>query len=182
MPKVGRQEVFLASVIKLSHGDLPGQPMYQRVCVLQSCPTLCDPMDCSPPGSSVHGIFQARIVEWVAIPFSIGSFQHSQTAISDISCMARWVLYHQHHHPEPNTWGTPDGGTVQSQNNNSGKALSLPRLGVFRNEDRCPGKVTVSSCSQHGLRRTSKNCDLNYEAAQLQWPSHARGASEHSRT
>ena len=34
MPKVGRQEVFLASVIKLSHGDLPGQPMYQRVCVL----------------------------------------------------------------------------------------------------------------------------------------------------
>ena len=36
----------------------------------QSCPTLCDPMDCSPPGSSVHGIFQARILEWVAIAFS----------------------------------------------------------------------------------------------------------------
>ena len=33
---------------------------------LQSCPTLCDPMDCSPPGSSVHGIFQARVLEWVA--------------------------------------------------------------------------------------------------------------------
>ena len=42
------------------------------VCVLatQSCPTLCDRMDCSPPGSSVCGILQARIVEWVAIPFS----------------------------------------------------------------------------------------------------------------
>ena len=38
--------------------------------VAQSCPTLCDPMDCSPPGSSVHGIFQARILEWVAISFS----------------------------------------------------------------------------------------------------------------
>ena len=38
--------------------------------VTQSCPTLCDPMDCSPPGSSVHGIFQARVVEWVAISFS----------------------------------------------------------------------------------------------------------------
>ena len=34
---------------------------------LQSCPTLCDPMDCSLPGSSVHGIFQARVLEWVAI-------------------------------------------------------------------------------------------------------------------
>ena len=34
---------------------------------LQSCPTLHDPMDCSPPGSSVHGIFQARVLEWVAI-------------------------------------------------------------------------------------------------------------------
>ena len=40
--------------------------------VAQSCPTLCDPMDCSPPGSSVHGIFQAWILEWVAISFSRG--------------------------------------------------------------------------------------------------------------
>ena len=39
--------------------------------VTQSCPTLCDPMDCNPPGSSVHGIFQARVLEWVAISFSI---------------------------------------------------------------------------------------------------------------
>ena len=37
----------------------------------QSCPTASDPMDCSPPGSSAHGIFQARILEWVAIAFSI---------------------------------------------------------------------------------------------------------------
>ena len=43
-----------------------------KVLVAQSCPTLCDPMDCSPPGS-VHGILQARILEWVAIPFSRGS-------------------------------------------------------------------------------------------------------------
>ena len=38
--------------------------------VAQSCPTLCDPMDCSPPGSSIPGILQARILEWVAISFS----------------------------------------------------------------------------------------------------------------
>ena len=37
----------------------------------QSCPTASDPMDCSPPGSSAHGIFQARILEWVAVAFSI---------------------------------------------------------------------------------------------------------------
>ena len=38
--------------------------------LLQSCPTLCDPKDGSPPGSSIHGIFQARVLEWVAIAFS----------------------------------------------------------------------------------------------------------------
>ena len=44
-----------------------------RTKLLQSCPTLCDLMDCSPPGSSVHGISQARILEWVALPSSKGS-------------------------------------------------------------------------------------------------------------
>ena len=49
----------------------------------QSCPTLCDPMDCSPPGSSVHGILQARIVDWVTISFSRGSSQpRDQTQVS----------------------------------------------------------------------------------------------------
>ena len=43
--------------------------------VTQSCPTLCDPMDCSLPGSSVHGIFQAIVLEWIAISFSRGSSQ-----------------------------------------------------------------------------------------------------------
>ena len=43
--------------------------------IVQSCPTLCDPMDCSQPGSSVHGGVQARVLEWVAIFFSKGSSQ-----------------------------------------------------------------------------------------------------------
>ena len=51
----------------LLHCFLPGSE------VSQSCPTLCNPMDCSLPSSSVHGIFQARILEWVAISFSRGS-------------------------------------------------------------------------------------------------------------
>ena len=53
-------------------------PMYTEVKwseSAQSCPTLCDPTDCSLPGSSVHGIFQARVLEWVAISFSGGSSQ-----------------------------------------------------------------------------------------------------------
>ena len=45
-----------------------------KVSVTQLCPTLCDHVDCSPPGSSVHEILQARILEWVAIPFSGGIF------------------------------------------------------------------------------------------------------------
>ena len=54
--------------------------------VTQSCPTLCDPMDCSPPGSSVHGILQARILEWVAISFSRGPSQpRDQTQVSRIA-------------------------------------------------------------------------------------------------
>ena len=49
--------------------------MYHIVIVLvaQSCPTLCNPVECSPPGSSVRGILQARILEWIAIPYSRGS-------------------------------------------------------------------------------------------------------------
>ena len=50
------------------------------------CPTLCDPMDCSPPGSAVHGILQAKILEWVAIPFCRGSSPpRDQTQVSHIT-------------------------------------------------------------------------------------------------
>ena len=53
--------------------------------VAQSCPTLCDPMDCSLPGFSVHGILQARILEWVTISFSRGSSRpRDQTRVSCI--------------------------------------------------------------------------------------------------
>ena len=54
--------------------------------VVQSCPTLCDPVDCSPPGSSIHGILQARILEWVASFFSRGSsWPRDQTQVSCIA-------------------------------------------------------------------------------------------------
>ena len=53
----------------------------------------CDPMDCSLPGNSVHGILQARILEWVAMPFSKGSSRpRDRTHFSCVSCISRWVL------------------------------------------------------------------------------------------
>ena len=61
---------------------------------LQLCLTLCDPMDCSLPCSSVHGILQARILAWVALPFSRGSSPlRDQTQISYVSWIGRQFLY-----------------------------------------------------------------------------------------
>ena len=59
------------------------------VLVAQLCLTLCDPMDCSPPHFSVQGILQARILEWIAMPFSKGSsLPRDQTNVSCTACMA----------------------------------------------------------------------------------------------
>ena len=62
--------------------------------VAQSCPTLCDPMDCSLPGSYVHGIFQAMVLEWIAISYSKGSSQpRDRTPVSCIidRCFIIWA-------------------------------------------------------------------------------------------
>ena len=65
------------------------KPWVLSACVLtQLYMTLCNPVDCSPPGSSVHEIFQARILVWVAI-----SSSEDQICLSWISCMGRWILY-----------------------------------------------------------------------------------------
>ena len=58
-----------------------------KVLVVQLCPTLCNPVDCSLPGPSVHGIFQARILERVAIS--------SSRDWTQVSCIGRRILYHQ---------------------------------------------------------------------------------------
>ena len=64
--------------------------------VNQLCPTLCNPMDCSPPGSSVHGIFQARILEWVATPSSRGPSgprNHTRVFSNESTLRMRWPKY-----------------------------------------------------------------------------------------
>ena len=65
---------------------------------------VSDPMDCSPPGSSVHGILQARILDWAAVPSSRGSsWPRDWICISHIFCICRWVLYHQYHLGSPSS-------------------------------------------------------------------------------
>ena len=74
--------------------QLVNRSLYLPVCT-QSSLILCNPTDCRPPGSSVHGIFQARILEHVAISFSRESSRSRDwTHVSCISCIGRWVLYH----------------------------------------------------------------------------------------
>ena len=69
-PWVAKSQTRLNNWAHMSLSQLVGK---WKLVVAQSCLTLCDPMDCSPSGFSVHGILQARILEWVAIPFSRGS-------------------------------------------------------------------------------------------------------------
>ena len=63
----------------------------RKVLVVQLCPTFCDLMDCRSPGSSVNGIFQARILEWVVISFPRGSSRPRDRIC--VSCIGRWILY-----------------------------------------------------------------------------------------
>ena len=76
IPAQGSNPCFLywqADFLPPSHQGAHIVLVEVKVSITQSCPTLCNPMDCSPPGSSLHGTPQTRILKWVAIPFSKGS-------------------------------------------------------------------------------------------------------------
>ena len=89
------------TVIPLRWQILKQTTIFLSMCVLvtQSCLSLCDPRDCSPPGSSVHGIFQARILEWIPIPFSKGVFLTQTSNPGLLHC--RQILYHLSHQGSP---------------------------------------------------------------------------------
>ena len=72
---------------------------HSQVLVAELCLTLCNPMDCRPPGSSLHGILQVRIPEWVAIPFSRGSFPIQGLNPGLLHC--KQILYHPSHQGNP---------------------------------------------------------------------------------
>ena len=88
-----------------SNPGLAADPSFSLDCA-HLCPTLCNPMDCSPPGSSVHWILQARILEWVAVSFSRGSSQPSDQ--THVFYIGRGILYHCA------TWEAPSLPTCQS--------------------------------------------------------------------
>ena len=81
-----------------NHSFLFNMEMYNtRICAesLQLCPPLCDPMDYSPPGCSVHRILQARLLEWATLSSSKGcSGRRDRMCIFYVSFTGRWVLYH----------------------------------------------------------------------------------------
>ena len=92
--------MWLSSIIYLSSAPLqtkfasPWHRAFLALClVTQSCPALFYPMDCSPPGSSVHGVLQTRILEWVAISFSRRYSQLTgQNCIFWVSCVAGGIF------------------------------------------------------------------------------------------
>ena len=84
--------------------------------VAQSCPTPSDPMDCSPPGSSIHGIFQARVLEWVAIAFSDMKLHTSSQSILEKETLYPLVAF-------------PSGSTVKESTYSAGDLGSIPGLG-----------------------------------------------------
>ena len=85
--KQSSPDTFTGSCLHCLHARSTASPLVKlKLLVAQLCSTLCDPMDCSPPGFSVHGIHQARILEWVVISFSKGSPQPSDQTW--VSCIA----------------------------------------------------------------------------------------------
>ena len=112
--------------------------------VAQSCLTLCDSMDCSPPGSSVHGILQARILEWVAISFSRGSSRpRDWTQVSHIAGIRFNLRATREALDTGKDWGQKEKGPVL--------------------ESVLYGRAIVSVS---GLRVTSKRADTTYHTSQ----------------
>ena len=89
-------------MILLEKNRTKSQVMVVVLEVHQSCPSLCDPMDCSPPDSTVHRILQARILEWVATPSTTGS---SNPGIKPRSPALQQILCHLKHQGSPRCGG-----------------------------------------------------------------------------
>ena len=100
-PRPSQMSTLLSASLSEPRAPMRMQPLRGGVCacvraqLFQCHPTLCDPMDCSPPGSSVRGILPPRILKWVATPSSRGSCRpRNRTCVSYVSCIGRRVLYH----------------------------------------------------------------------------------------
>ena len=117
--------------------------------VAQSCPTLCDPMDHSPPGSWVHGIFQARILESVAISSSRGSFWPRDPTC--VSCIGRRILYHCAAWKATLRYSIPGGSDSKESTCSMGNLGSIPGLG--RSVGGGHGNPLQCSCLENTMDR-----------------------------
>ena len=99
----------------------------------QSCPTLCNSMCGSPPSPSVHGIFQTRRQEWIAVSFSRGSsWPRNWTCISYVSCIGRQILYQLSHWGGwPSIWKIIISQMFSHSSDSSETHVSLPSLGIY---------------------------------------------------
>ena len=107
------------------------------VCVLvtQLCPTLCNPMDCSLPGSFVHGISQARILEWEAVPFYRGS--PCQRRGDRTQVLIRQILYHLNPQGSPNLGLNHRGSLTSSVLRTKKKNYFVPSKKVEKKKEKC---------------------------------------------
>ena len=143
-----------------------------EVTVTQLCLILCDPMDCSPPGSSVQGISQARILEWVAISSSRGSSRpRDQTRVSCI--VGRFCSTKLPGKPPPNELRRHSTGGLDCGGRQSDGAQSVWREG---------GAVMEAQCEHVRLREVTASRFRSQDALQEPWQEEALTAhQEHSR-
>ena len=140
--------------------------------VTQSCLILCSPVNCSPSGFAIHGIFQARILEWVAISFSRGSFWASDS--TQVSCIfiGRWILYHCA------TWKPIINSTIASQvalvvKNLPANAVDIKDSGSIPGLGRSPGRGNGNlfqySCLQNPVDRGTLWATVHMVAKSWRW-------------
>ena len=120
---------------------------------LQLCPTLCNPVDYSPPGSSVHGILQARILEWVAISFSRGSSWPRNW--THVSCLLHWQAGSLLLAPPGMLKSTHESFKIFSPNPSLPPHPLLIQLSNFSFLNNCTNLliVPITSCLAHLLSR-----------------------------
>ena len=121
---------------------------------LQLCPTLCEPMDHSLPGPTVHGILQAGLLEWVAISFSRGSLRPRHGTC--VSCIASGFFYH---------WATAEAHCTIDSTTFFGYTTRLPWEGVKLRSPQWNRGVLITGSPGNSLASLMKKTGVNYEKA-----------------
>ena len=147
--------------------------------VAQSCPTLCNPMDCSLPSSMVHGIFQARILEWVAISFSRRSSQLRNW--TRVSCIVGRCFYRLSHQGSPSkahikttrVQDFPGGPVVKTPSCQHRGTSSIPGQGTkIPHAAWCGQKIKKKKLIRvllEGSRNTSEKADSRMTIRLFRW-------------